>query len=276
MMNILMSANNEVIDGVELVLYTLLTHNKNCRIYIFTMDIECIISDEGEVKKYVGLDTVLQKYLTNLVHYLDNTSDIKFVDCHDVYVEHLLGNPNEIFAKWLTPYASLRLFADIMLPNVHNILYLDCDVAICGNIEEMYYNCCAQNCDYAAYVCDDARYGEGEMISGVMVLNLDHIRKSGFLASARRNAKNNAYQWYDQDAIRETGVKPYHISEQYAYMHDLNNLVELPKIIHFTNELSPKVYMKDVTKEYFYRKYSFLNYVKEGTERFKTIVQFKK
>ena len=54
MMNILMSANQDVMSGVELVLYTLLTHNKNCRIYIATMDIDVRINDNGGMIHYNG------------------------------------------------------------------------------------------------------------------------------------------------------------------------------------------------------------------------------
>ena len=83
MMNILMSANQDVMSGVELVLYTLLTHNKNCRIYIATMDIDVRINDNGGMIHYNGLHEGEKFFLKKMVKYLYQTSEIKFIDCHD-------------------------------------------------------------------------------------------------------------------------------------------------------------------------------------------------
>ena len=109
------------------------------------------------------------------------------------------------------------------------------------------------------------------MVAGVMVLNLKKNRETGFLKLARENVKRNAYQWYDQDAIRDTGVVPNKLSSDYAYMDDVFTLTSLPKILHYTNRLSPKIYQKDSTQEYFYRKFSFLKDAKEGIEFIKKL-----
>ena len=271
MMNILMSANQDVMSGVELVLYTLLTHNKNCRIYIATMDIDVRINDNGGMIHYNGLHEGEKSFLKKMVKYLDQTSEIKFIDCHDYYMNELYGNPNELSASWLTPYTSLRLFADEMLPNIDHVLYLDCDVSVHANLEHMYYDCISKDVDYSAHVSDDACGGKGEMVAGVMVLNLKKNRETGFLKLARENVKRNAYQWYDQDAIRDTGVVPNKLSSDYAYMDDVFTLTSLPKILHYINRLSPNIYQKDSTQEYFYRKFSFLKDAKEGIEFIKKL-----
>lgn len=274
MMNILLSANTTAYPGLEVVLYSLLTHNKNCRIYIFTMDIDVRTDNEGGMVHYVGVhNEPFKSRIQKIVNYLDPRSKVTFIDCQQYYRDHLWGNPNELSAVWLTPYTSLRLFSDIILKKVSHILYLDCDTAIMSNIEDMYMNCCRQPYEYAAYVCDEAREGQGEMVAGVMLMNLDIIRKTGFLEAARNNVMKTGYRWYDQDAIRETGVKPYRLPEEYAYMHELYKLNEMPKIIHFTNGLE-KIYGPDREVDYkrkFYSMYPFLNYIKEGLDLMDTI-----
>ena len=52
-MNVLLCGNDIVYTGMELVVYSLLTHNKNVNIYIFTMDVE--LDNNGEVTIYKSL-----------------------------------------------------------------------------------------------------------------------------------------------------------------------------------------------------------------------------
>ena len=77
MMNIVMSGNSTVFTGMELAIYSTLTHNKNINWYIFTMDIT-IISPEGNSIQYKGLTNWQKEKLTRIVHYLDKNSRITF------------------------------------------------------------------------------------------------------------------------------------------------------------------------------------------------------
>jgi lipopolysaccharide biosynthesis glycosyltransferase len=263
MMNILMAANEGAAVGVNLVLDTLLTYNKHCNIYIATMTIDLRCDEYGGRMIHAGLNDDQKLFIEKIVTYKDPTSRVVFVDGTDAYMEYLEGNPHEVCG--FTPYTGLRLVADVMLPNVDHVLWLDCDLSIHDNIEPMYQDCIHRDVDYSAYICDDACEGKGEMVAGVMVLNLARSRKSGFLERARNNARYNHYRWYDQDAISYTGAPMHKLSADYAYMEDVFALTKLPKIIHYTNNVSPKIYQTDgnYNPEYFYRKYSFLNKFKE-------------
>lgn len=265
-MNILMAANENVYSGLELVIYTTLTHNTHVNFYIFTNDID-IHDNSGNGYKYLGINEEHKVFLYKLVRYLDSNSTIKFINVSKSYDTFLRGNPNEMTG--FTPYTTFRLLADVVLTNINDCLYLDCDTAVMEDISGMYSEYLKKGHSYYACFCDDACEGKGEMVAGVMLMNLQKIRETGLLGKARRNIWHNVYRYPDQDAIRDAG-KGYELPITYGYLYKLENIPWTPAILHFTNQLSPKIY-QNTGKEVFYRTFPFLRYVEEGIERFKTI-----
>lgn len=253
---------------MELALWTLLTHNKGLNIYIFTMDIDIQNNEIGQGMKFFGLNDWQKQKLEKIVRYLDSTSHITFKDVGNVYQVLLGGNPNE----WsgFTPYAMLRLLADHVLPYIDHILYLDCDIAIQGDIISMYQEYLQKGEIYCAYVCPDACQYEGEMVSGIMLMNLKKMRDTEFLVKARQNICKHVYKYPDQDAIRDVGVKPYPLPETYSYMDELEKCHYTPVILHFTNKLAPKIYCEE-GRTYFYRRYPQFEYVKKRLQLLDTI-----
>lgn len=266
-MNILMAANDLLYSGIELVTYTLLTHNKDCNIYIFTMDIN-VDNGDGTGTRYVAITPDQRDRLKKLVKYLDTRSNICFIDCAQAYIDYLTPSPNE--GTHFTPFASLRLLADILLPDVDDILYFDADVAITGDISGVYYDHVNRNCNYSAYVLQSACDYVGEMISGVLLLNLRKIRETHFLEHARANFKRNLYKYPDQMALRDAG-NPEEFPENFGFCEKLEECTELPLVIHFTNEIAPKIYCCRGMEIIFYRKFPFLRYVRDGLKKFDTI-----
>lgn len=270
-MNMLIAGNNKVYPGMELVIYSTLSHNKGINWYVFTMDI--VLDDDGnnrpmEQRYFEGLGEWHKNKLRKIVNHLDSSSTITFVDTEEMYKKYFWHNPNEY--SWLTPYAPLRTLAEVALPYVPHILYMDCDTAVTGDISTMYWSYLQKGYDYCAYVENNARSGEGEMVSGVMLMNLDKIRQSGFLDRARKNIMETEYEYYDQGAIEDAG-KPFPLPDEYSYIHELEVMDHIPTILHFTNQLNPKIYDTSKGREYFFRRYPFLKYVKEGIELLDTI-----
>lgn len=261
MMNIMLSGDADVYYGLELVIYSTLTHNKNINWYIFTMDIG-LVDEESNAIEYCSITDYQKAKLKAIVNYLDPNSNITFIDAAPFYSKYLSGGPNEFTA--FTPYAALRLIADVALPYVNDLLYFDCDVAVMKNFESMYENCRSQKektC-FAVYA-EDAFFGEGEMISGVMFLNLDTIRKDRFFERARKNYNTFAYRFPDQMALRDAGPIE-HLPSVYGYLWDWRKTAVQPYIIHFTNEIRIKIYSEGVSPTYFYRVYPEFDYVKQG------------
>ena len=106
---------------------------------------------------------------------------------------------------------------------------------------------------------------EGEMVSGVMFLNLDTIRRNGFLDRARDNYMKNFYMYPDQMALRDSGAIA-HLNNAYGYLWDYQKRNVNPIIVHFTNDLEPKIYdaRGQENEQYFYRRFPEFAYVRTG------------
>lgn len=254
------AANDIVYSGLELAIYTLLTHNKNVHIYILTMDLNVENPETGEGIVYHSPVDWQRNKLNKIVRYLDRNSHITFVDAKEEYFKCLDDSVNRYTC--FTPFAALRLVADKLLPFVDRVLYFDCDVAVTGNILEFYNNFCAKDIYYGAYVTPEACEGLGEMVSGVMFMNLDKMRKDRFLERARKNYCTNQYYYPDQMALRDVG-DPEKFPPTIGYCDNLDEFDGLPLVIHFTNQISPKIYCAK-NREFFFKKFPFLKYAKEG------------
>ena len=265
MINILMAASDNMYDGLELVICSTMAHNKNVHFYIMTMNIHLQM-----VNGYGNFHRLSEEHISELrkiIKYYDKNSDLSIIYTEEPYVKNLENNINE--NNIFTPFANLRLLADILLPNIDHCLYFDCDISVQSDLSEMYKYYTSQDCNYAAYTIPQACDYAGEMVSGVLVLNLNKIRETGFLKKARRNLFENEYKFPDQMALRDSDT-PFPMQETYSYMFDLNKCHYTPAIIHYTDELYPKVY--DCGKKViFYRKFPFLQYVQDTVNLLKNI-----
>lgn len=272
-MNIMFAANDDIIEGLELAIWTLLKYNKNVDIYIATMNI-CQYDSNNNPIEFRALSIDQRNWLTKIVKYLDINSNICFIDCEEPYHNLIEGGVNE--QNGFTPYAALRLLADEIFPDIDDILYLDADIAVQGNIEDMYHKYLLDNPhEYAISCCYSAFDGLGEDVTGVLLMNLNKMRKSGFLKNARKLYKQNLYRFPDQMAIRDTapGLR---LPETYGYMEHLEEAPFDPIILHFTNHLAPKIYNKSKPNnvDYFYKRYPQFKYVQEGLKILKTFNMF--
>lgn len=248
-MNVLFSANDFVYSGLELAVCSLLMHNRNVNIYVLTMNIDIENPETHMGTRYVSLNDWMKTKLRKIVRYLDNSIN-RYTS--------------------FSPFAGLRLCADVLLPYVDNLLYLDCDVAITGNIESFYRDFCGKDVYYGAYISPGACEGNGEMVSGALFMNLSKIRKDNFLERARYNYNVNNYKYPDQMALRDVG-DPEPFPASIGYCESLEDFTEgLPLIIHFTNAIEPKIYYAKNRKQFFNR-FPFLKYVDEIVHRLDTI-----
>ena len=272
-MNFLFASDSVVYDGLELAIYTLLTHNKGVNIYIFTMTITQ--NDNGNERRFSELLPWQVEQIKKVVKYLDPTSNITIMNVASYYKDLIEGGVNEL--NGFTPYASLRLIVDKALPYVDDILYLDCDTAVQGDLRGMYYDYLEKGHEYCASFAYDACEGKGEMVSGVLLMNIALMRKNKTLELARDKYKKHKYHYPDQMALDNT-VKAYPLPETYGYMDALEDCNYNPMILHFTNKLNPKIYSTNNkginNKVYFYRRYPQFKYVDDGVEMIKKICMF--
>lgn len=267
MMNIMFAANDAIVDGLELAIWTLLHHNKNSEINIYVATMDIIVTHKDKVHEYRKINDQQRKWLKKIVNYVGQGNvNICFIECESVYHKYLERSVNACTP--FTPYAALRLLADIILPDIDDLLYLDADIAIQGPIESMYHKYLIENpYQYAASCAYEACNFQGEMVSGILLMNLAKMRETNFLKKARENYNKNLYTYPDQMALRDTGDY-LRLPETYGYIKELESCYYDPIILHFTNRLIPKIYSSTNinAKDYFYKRYPQFNYVKEGLE----------
>lgn len=280
MMNIALAGDRNVLSGIELVIYSTMLHNKNIHWYILTMDI-AVPDRDGQMRQFYGItDEPTQTWLKWLVHFMDYNSDITFVDCAELYQQHLEHSVNR--HTGFTPYASLRLLADLFMPFENDpqkmkpdddfLLYLDADVIVQKNLESMYWGTLQWDQDYAAYTLPEACGGFGELISAVILFNLRRIRHTGLLNNARRNYNSKMYPFPDQGALYDAGL-PVPLNETYNYMRDHKKCTYKPHIIHFSNENYTKIYNQSIPEGRFWEYYPEHQYLKIGLDAAKEIFE---
>ena len=272
-MNVLFAANDALVDGLELAIWTLLHHNKGIEINIYVATMSLTIYPKDDVARdYRAIDHGQREWLKKIVAYKgQGLVNICFIDCQELYHQYLEKSVN--YDTGFTPFASLRLIADVMLPDIDDLLYLDADIAIQGSLEGMYHKYIEDNpYELAASYAYDAFNGKGELVSGVLVMNLAKMRKTGFLGRARKIYNTEKFLFPDQMALQLAGPCT-RLPETYGYINELEKCYYTPVILHFTDKLLPKIYLQSIpnAKEYFFKRYPQFKYVQDGMELLKKL-----
>lgn len=261
-MNVAFAGDEHGFYGMEVAIYSLLKYTKNVNIYILSMYYERQHPD-GRVEQFFPVQEWQMEKLKKIVKYLDpKGSNITFIDCINYYNAFFLNGCNENDGH-SSPYATLRLIFDKILPNTSDVLYLDADIVIQEDLNPMYYGYLNQirsspYC-YAGFT-NHLENGRGELVGGVLLFDLKKCKEHNFFERARYNITHKFYQWYDQSAMEDT-EHFVELTEKYNYMEKYEYRAYEPAILHFTNHLEPKVYLEP---DVFYKKYPHLEYIKKG------------
>ena len=258
-LHIVIAGDRRVLPGLEAVVFSTMRHNTDVVWHLFTMDVQVDHAD-GTGTGYYGITEEDAAWLRKIVKFMDHHSDFIRHDVRADYDARLAESVNR--ETGFTPYTSLRLLADKVL-DVDRCLYLDDDVIVQGDLRPPYEQYGRADCDYAAYTLPGACDGFGEMIAAVLVFNLAHIRRSGFLDRARRYYNQNLYRYPDQMALRDAG-DPEPLEETYNYMQDHKLAACKPVVLHFSNGNRYKLYT--TAPGSFYRYYPEHKYIKDGLD----------
>lgn len=267
-MHIVLAGDQRMISGMELVIFSTMKYNRDVRWHIFTMDCEVDHKDICQIHVYKRIPQETLDWFNFMIKFMDAGSELTVHDCIEPYHDYLENSVNAYTS--FSPYAGLRLVSDVVLEGISNCLYLDSDVIVQADLGWMYSQYTQMDCDYAAYVTPGACEGWGEMISGVVVFNLDRIRRSGFLERARNNYNRFQYQYPDQTAMAKAG-DPEKLPETYDYIDDHKMAPYKPAILHFTNANKCKIYT--VPEGEFYRYYPEHLHLKEGMDVLREVYQ---
>lgn len=230
MINLLIGGNNFVCKGLLVVICSIIKHVKEpVTIYFLTMD----LSDVNP--KYIPLKKENELFFNSLLKKQNENSCFKTIDCTYEFKSIMQGKRN--INGGYTPYALIRLFADLKKEIPDKVLYLDTDVIIADDISSLYH---LDVEDYELAGCLDY-YGRfwikrNYLNSGVLLLNMKMIKKTKFMEKCRQYCKKSKGILADQDAINNLSTKKLILDDKY------NEQSRYPKsdtvIKHFSKQIN--------------------------------------
>lgn len=274
MINILFCGNDKVFDGILTAALSILkrtTTKEPFTFFIFTMNVTHLNP------KYEELHDDEANYLDQIVKAYNPENKVIKIDVTDIYMREFSNCPNE--GCYVTPYALLRLFADIVPEIPDKILYLDVDLILNRDVK-LLYDIDVEGYEYAAARDHYGKYliNPNYINSGVLLYNMKYIRKSGLLERARNLVKTKHLPFADQSAIIRSTTRrkmlPQKFNDQkFLHKHTVirhfsKRLFWLPyphtaNIKQWNVSLVHKVFkyyqFDDILYEYIYLKKKFLN-----------------
>lgn len=127
--------------------------------------------------------------------------------------------PDELFScrEYWQRSTYFRLFCPDMLPEYNTVLYLDCDVLVRADIDELFRlrmpekTLCGAASDYLGYRSSShlihqlfqlkLPYRYRYFNAGVLLMNLEEMRKTGFTEQCLQIMRKGPLKWQDQDVL---------------------------------------------------------------------------
>ena len=193
-MNLLYCGDSNIKDGLYLSIRSILEVEKGIlNIYVLSMN----------YLDYKMIDREFIYSLDTLVKSVNKDSKVSLIDMSDVYKNNeCKANKDTLF----TPYCMLRLYADLVeLPK--KILYLDTDVLAYKSFKEFYeidnsiYEVVGALDYYGSHIYKKNIFKRDYLNSGVLLLNLDLLKKNDILKKARELCASKKMLLPDQSAL---------------------------------------------------------------------------
>lgn len=201
MINLLICGNRCVFDGMLITMLSITKHTEEpINLYIMTMDLR----DMSEKNVPIGIDQ--KDYLDKILKNKNPESKAELIDITELFLSEMSDSVN--LFNFYTPYCLLRLFAAKVKELPSKILYLDTDIIANRDIKELYdidisqYEFAAVR-DYLGKIFKYPRYFN----SGVMLMNLDEIRKTELFDKALKICRSKRLAFPDQDSLNRLSSK---------------------------------------------------------------------
>ena len=251
MINLLYGGNDKVFDGLMISLLSASKNTKETiRAYVLTMD----LSDVNP--KYQPLNENHRKYLDDMLKEQNPASSATLIDITDIYKSSMLNSKN--LKNHFTPFAQLRLFADMIPELPHKIIYLDTDTVVNGDLKEL------NKIDISNYelACVDDLYNwlnpyrwkvRHYFNSGVLLLNMKEIKKTKLFKKSRELVANKKMISPDQDAlnflVKKKLILPERFNAKDKYYKDIivHHFCNVRRKHHFFFRVKP--WMVELVKE---------------------------
>ncbi len=241
-MNLLYCGDKNIADGL---IISLLSITKNVKeplnVYVLTVsltrgDSSCEAISEDFISY---LDSILKKE--------NKDSFIRRFDISDLFVDTL---PVKNLETRFTPGCMLRLFADLVPELPDRILYLDNDIVCRKDFSEL-YNMDLEGKElvgvldhYGAWLFKRKLFKRDYLNSGVLLLNLKEIRRTGLFEKCRIRCRDKKMFMPDQSAINKLSSSKYKVSRKYNEQRRLRSDTVLQ---HFSTTFRFFPYIRSVT-----------------------------
>lgn len=229
-MNILICGNEKVFDGMLIACLSLVRHTTQpIDFYILTMDLTQLNSD------FKPINSSQKDVLEQVLKSKNNLSQVHLIDATQLYLEKMGTSPNNQTSY--TPYSFLRLLADKIETLPDKILYIDTDVVFNSDPSEL-YNINIENFEFGGVPDYYGRffYNKNYINTGVLLLNLNEIRKTGLFEKTLWLCREKKIFLADQTALNRSAkaklILPRKFNEQ-KKMHTDTVIRHFSKTIKF-------------------------------------------
>ncbi len=208
MIHLLVAGNDYAAKGLLIIVLSYLKHNvRPVTVHFITMD----LSDRNPKFKPIHEGQV--SYIRKVLKDANMENDLVI---HDITKEYL-GSPfnKKYDHSMYTPYALCRIFADkIDLPD--KILYLDTDTFILHDISPL-YDTDLEGHEFAGAIDQIAKFwiDKRYMNSGVLLLNMKEIKKTGLLDRCRYWLNKKHSPLADQSALNYCSISKLYVKQCY-------------------------------------------------------------
>lgn len=230
MINLLFCGNKGVFDGILTSALSILKRSRldtPITFYIFTMNLSHLRED------YVPISDSQAEFLDGVVKEYNKDNRVIKIDVTDYYMRHFDGCPNE--DAYCSPYTLIRLFADLVPDIPEKILYLDADIMFNRDIH-LLYDIDVTSVEYAAARDHYGKYlvSPNYVNAGVLLFNMDMVRRTGLLKKARELIKTKRLVFADQSAIIRSTTKKRMLPQRF---NDQKFLHKHTVVRHFSKRL---------------------------------------
>ena len=229
MINILFGGNYKVIDGLTLCLMSMRNHTSEAlNVYVLTADVTELNLD------YRPITEQDRQFVEGLLKQKNPDSKVTLIKLGKNFFDWVMSSRNKL--NQYTPFAFLRLFADEIKELPNKIIYLDTDIMLNGDINQLW------NIDISNYelgVVKD-RYGRffirpGYFNSGMLLMNMTKICKSNLFKRVRDICLNKKMKFPDQTALNKLCKNKLYLPRKFNEQGDLkaDTVVQ-----HFSNRFN--------------------------------------
>ncbi len=209
MINIMFCGNDKVFDGMIITLLSIVKHcKKELNIYVLTMNLQELN------KQYRPLTNNQIIILEKIIKNANNKSKINLIDVTEIFKKEMLSSVN--IKTHYTPYIFLRLFLDRINNLPDKLLYLDCDLVIYKNLEEL-FNINIDDYDFAAGIDYIGQFfiSRKYINSGVLLMNVKKMKEKHVFEKCRKMIISKRMLLPDQTALNRVCKDKKYLERKY-------------------------------------------------------------